>query len=96
MPKETYEDHESRPTSRPGMESVVNRGADVRDANGNRTGDRPTASAGKIDPFSVGGDPAPTPAANSAPPSADPMTGAGGRQREQTVMDTVDKDVNGP
>jgi hypothetical protein len=89
----TYESEINQPAHRPGMESVVNRGVD---ADGNRTGDRPTVAAGKIDPFSVAGDPAPKTPAKTPPssPSAD-GSGSGGRQREQVIMDNVDKASGG-
>jgi cell division septation protein DedD len=106
MPNPTYEDHESQPLHRPGMSNVVNRGSDARDASGNRTSDeRPTVSAGKVDPFSVSGDPAPAaPAASTPKPTAPTASsvassdgaGSGGQAREQVVMDTVDKAVTGP
>jgi len=96
----TYDSEMKQPIHRPGMESVVNRGAtassDARDANGNRTGDRPTVGAGHVDPFSIKGDGAPPPAAKpaSTPAPSDP-SGIGGRQRESTIMGQADKAVTG-
>jgi len=101
----TYESEMNQPVHRPGMESVVNRGAksaaqvaaqaDPRDSSGNRTADdRPVAKAGKIDPFSVSGDPAPKAAPKPAATPPDPATGIGGRDREATIMGQVDDAVN--
>lgn len=91
----TYEDHESQPGHRPGMESVVNRGADARDSSGSRVGARRMpgeadeatrhqmlAGAEKSEPAPKGTAPTPSPADTDA-------SGVGGRQREQTVMDQV-------
>lgn len=91
----TYDSEMNQPSHRPGMESVVNRG-DARDSSGNRTSDtRPTVAAGKVDPFSIKDDPAPTPPAKTPPAAADDGSGTGGRQREQVISGQVDKAVTG-
>ena len=96
-PSTTYSDEINQPAHRPGMQGVVNRGSstdDARDASGNRTGDRPTVSAPTRSAFGPdsASDPPPkaAPAPAAAPPAPD-ASGIGGRQREQTIMDTVDK-----
>jgi hypothetical protein len=107
----TYESEINQPAHRPGMESVVNRGPaqkmgvqnkpmpimQARDQSGNETqDDRPKVAPGRTDPFSVAGDPAPKTPAKTPPssPSAD-GSGSGGREREQVIMDNVDKASGG-
>lgn len=91
--KTTYQSEMSTPSHRPGMEKVVNRADDPKDASGNRQGGRrtvapPTQSA--FGPASAS-DPAPKAAtAAPAPRPSDDASGIGGRMREQKIMDTVD------
>jgi hypothetical protein len=97
--KPSYEDHENQPLHRPGMATVVNRGADTRDANGNRTtDDRPQVGPGHADPFGAASasDPALPPAAKPAPaaPAGD-GSGTGGRTREAVIQQNVEKAVTG-
>lgn len=99
--KVTYDSEINQSAHRPGMESVVNRGAppttpsaraDARDQSGNRTSEaRPTVAAGHIDPFSVKGDAAPATPAKTPMAAPDDGSGAGGRQREAAIMNEVQK-----
>lgn len=95
--KTTYEGEMNQPKHRPGMESVVNRGADdPRDQSGNRLGSRRTASPPTRSAFGAdsASDPAPKapPQAAATPPApASPGSGIGGRQRTQAIEDEADK-----
>jgi hypothetical protein len=94
MADPTYESEMNQPVHKPGMESVVNRGAaadDPKDSSGNRSGPRravspPTRSAFGADSAS---DPAPKAPPQAPAPTPD-ASGIGGRMREQQIMDTVD------
>jgi len=89
----TYEDEMNQSVHRPGMESVVNRG-DARDASGNREGARRTVSPPTRSAFGADSesDPPPKETPKAAAPAPDSLgTGIGGRQREQKIMDYVDK-----
>jgi hypothetical protein len=92
MADPTYESEMNQPVHRPGMEKVVNRGDDARDQSGNREGARravapPTRSAFGADSAS---DPAPKAAPAVAAPPPAPVSGVGGRMREQAITDIVD------
>jgi hypothetical protein len=89
----SYDSEMSQSVHRPGMEKVVNRAVDQ---DGNRIGPRAAPAAGKIDPFSLKGDPAPksSPKAPDPAPAAD-GSGIGGRDREATIMGQADKAVTG-
>lgn len=88
----TYDSELNQPAHRPGMEGVVNRGADARDTSGNRVaGERPTVGAGHVDPFSVAGDPAPKGTPKTPPTPSTDGSGLGGRERENTIMEQVAK-----
>lgn len=85
------------PVHRPGMEKVVNRqhaADDARDASGNRTGDRPTASAPTRSAFGADSASAPAPNKAPAPPpptaSAPPPTAVSGAQRDAQTSAYVD------
>lgn len=96
-PSTTYDQEINQTAHRPGMEGVVNRASstdDARDSSGNRTAARPTVSPPTRSAF--GPDSASDPAPKAAPtpaaaPAAPDGSGTGGRQREQAIMDTVDK-----
>jgi hypothetical protein len=91
----SHADLASTPVHRPGMEGVVNRGADARDSDGNRTSsERPQASPGTQSAFGAASASAPAPKAApaAAPVSAPPEVNAvEGHEREAQITDYVDK-----
>lgn len=90
----TYESEMNQTAHRPGMESVVNRGADARDQSGTREGARRTVAPPTQSAFGAASasDPAPAPAAKPAATAPDSLgTDIRGKAREQKMNDIIDK-----
>lgn len=96
-PSTTYDQEINQPAHRPGMQGVVNRAStdDPRDASGNRTGDRPTASPPTRSAFGPDSASSPAPKAAAPAPAAtpdeSPVNAIDGKLREDQIMTAVDK-----
>lgn len=89
----TYDSEMNQPAHRPGMEKVVNRGADdARDSSGNREGERRSAAPPTRSAFGADSASAPAPDETPAPTPDRPSLPISGKARTAANLDTADNE----